>query len=318
MRYNKLGERGPLVSAVGFGAWGISGRDWGTTDDRKSKMALHQAFEKGMSFIDTADVYGFGHSEMLINKAIKEWGGKKNLVIASKVGNNFYPYMGKSHDTTPYNPDYSKKHLIFAAEQSLKRLGIDVLDILQLHSPSVDILEQDEPWETLEKLKKEGKILHVGWSVRSFEETSQAHILDMHPELIDVIQVRYNILEREAEKVLFPKAMSYGIGVIARIPILFGLLAGKFNKDHKFGDDDHRKTNLSPKLLGKYLAEFNNLHSVYSHFQDYTKSQVSLAFCLSHPACQTVIPGCKTVEQVNENILASEIDDFPVNLLTEV
>ena len=318
MRYNKLGERGPVVSVVGFGAWGISGRDWGTTDDIQSKMAIYEAFEKGVTFIDTADVYGFGHSEKLIGEVLKERGGKKDIVIASKAGNDFYPFVDKDFETTPYNPDYSKKHLIFAAEQSLKRLGVEVLDILQLHSPDVKLLEQDEPWEALEKLKKDGKILHAGWSVRSFEETTQAHILDQHPELIDVIQVRYNILEREAEKVLFPKAMKYGIGVIARIPLLFGLLAGKFKKDHIFNGDDHRKSNLSPEMLEKYLNEFENLKPVYSQFPQFSKSQVSLAFCTSHPACHTVIPGCKTVEQVDENIKAGDIDNFPFDDLPEI
>ena len=162
MRYKKLGARGPIVSAVGFGAWGISGRDWGKTDDNQSKLAIHKAFDNGVTFIDTADVYGFGHSEKLIGEVLKERGGKKDVVIATKAGNNFYPYLNETHETTPYNPDYSKKHLIKAAEESLKRLGVEVIDILQLHSPVVELLEQDEPWEALEKLKKDGKILHAG------------------------------------------------------------------------------------------------------------------------------------------------------------
>jgi aryl-alcohol dehydrogenase-like predicted oxidoreductase len=318
MRYKKLGARGPIVSAVGFGAWGISGRDWGKTDDNQSKLAIRKAFDNGVTFIDTADVYGFGHSEELIGEVLKERGGKKDIIIATKAGNNFYPYLNENHDVTPYNPDYSKKHLIKAAEESLKRLGVEVIDILQLHSPVVDLLEQDEPWEALEKLKKDGKILHAGWSVRSFEETSQAHILDQHPELIDVIQVRYNILEREAERVLFPKAMKYGIGVIARIPILFGLLTGKFTREHRFSDDDHRKMNLSPEQLEKYLDKFEELKPVYSQFDGYTKGQVSLGFCISHPACQTVIPGCKTGDQVMENIKAAEIDSFPMDKLPKI
>lgn len=308
MKYRKLGEKGPLVSTVGFGAWGISGRDWGKTDDDLSKKSLHQALDNGVNFIDTADVYGFGHSEKLIGEVLKERGGKKDVVIATKAGNNFYPYIGGNYDTTPYNPDYSVKHLTDAVNQSLKRLNIEVIDILQLHSPEIEILDKDEPWLALEKLKQEGKILHGGLSVRSFEESKQAYLLDLHHYIIDVIQVRYNILEREAEEILLPKALHYKMGVIVRIPLLFGLLSGKFNENHIFGDDDHRKFNLSPEKLSNYLNKFQGLESIYRQYPNFTKSQVSLAFCISHPACHTVIPGCKTPEQANENIIASEID----------
>ncbi len=308
MKYTKLGKRGPEVSTVGFGAWGISGRDWGTTDDTQSINAIHTALDNGVNFIDTADTYGFGHSEELIAKVLRERNDKDKIIIATKAGNNFYPYLGKEFETTPGNPDYSKKHLIFAAEQSLKRLNIDVIDILQLHSPSIDLLEKDEPWEALQILKDEGKIKHPGWSVQSFKETEQAFILDKHNDLIDVIQVRYNLLEREAEKVLFPKAIEYGIGVIVRIPILFGLLAGKFNRSSIFPETDHRKNNLSAEKLDKYLTQLEKMNNFFNEYKGYSMAQLSLKFCISHPACQTVIPGGKTSLQVKENAAASDID----------
>ncbi len=316
MKYTNLGKRGPEVTTVGFGAWGISGRDWGTTDDTQSINAIHTALDNGINFIDTADTYGFGHSEELIAKALKERNDNDKIVIATKAGNNFYPYLGKEFETTPGNPDYSKKHLVFAAEQSLKRLKVDVLDILQLHSPSTDLLEKDEPWEALQLLKDQGKIKHAGWSVQSFKETEQAFILDKHKDLIDVIQVRYNLLEREAEKVLFPKAMEYGVGVIVRIPILFGLLAGKFDRNSVFPDTDHRRFNLSLENLDKYLTQLEKMKPFFDEHKKFSMAQLSLKFCVSHPACHTVIPGGKTAEQVNENASASEIElikyeDFP-------
>ena len=229
MKYRKLGLKGPEISTVGFGAWGISGRDWGNTDDKNSKNAIHAALDAGVNFIDTADVYGFGHSEELIRQVLDERSDKDKIVIASKAGNNFYPFIGQDCDITPGNNDYSVKHLEFAVEESLKRLNVERLDILQLHSPGLEILEQDEAWQALERLKNSGKIKHAGWSVQSFQETAQAHILERHHDLIDVIQVRYNLLEREAEDVLFPMALKYGTGVIVRIPLLFGFLSGKFN-----------------------------------------------------------------------------------------
>jgi aryl-alcohol dehydrogenase-like predicted oxidoreductase len=311
MKHRKLGLNGPEISTVGFGAWGISGRDWGTTDDKNSKKAIHAALDAGVNFIDTADVYGFGHSEELIRQVLDERSDKDKIVIASKAGNNFYPFIGQDYEITPANNDYSLKHLEFAVEQSLKRLNVERLDILQLHSPGLEILEQDEPWRALERLKKSGKIKHGGWSVQSFQETAQAHILERHHDLIEVIQVRYNLLEREAEDVLFPLALKYGTGVIVRIPLLFGLLSGKFNSKSTFGENDHRKLNLSPEKLTDYLENFISYQSVFDKYPKYSPAQLSLRFCISHPACHVVIPGGKSQAQVQENAVASDIDFIP-------
>jgi aryl-alcohol dehydrogenase-like predicted oxidoreductase len=313
MKYQKLGVKGPLVSTVGFGAWGISGRDWGKTDDESSRQAIHAALDAGVNFIDTADVYGFGHSEDLIRQVLEERADRNNIIIATKAGNNFYPHISEDHKTTPIHHDYSVKHLEFAAEQSLKRLNVDVLDILQLHSPGLEILEKDEPWLGLERLKKAGKIKHAGWSVQSFQETAHAHILEKHHKLIDVIQVRYNLLEREAEKVLFPLAIKYGTGVIIRIPLLFGLLTGKFTSSTTFGENDHRRANLAPEKLKAYLKDLESYRNIFEKYPNPTPAQLSLRFCISHPACHTVIPGGKNRQQVEENVSASDLDfiSFP-------
>lgn len=308
MKYVQLGKNGPHVSTISYGAWGISGRDWGITDDELSKKALHAALDHGVNLIDTADVYGFGHSEKLIAEVLTERKEKNRVVIATKAGNNFYPFLNQKYNTTPANPDYSKKHLIFAAEQSIIRLKRDYIDILQLHSPSTELLLRDDPWEALIKLKEQGKILHAGLSVQSFKESEQAFILDKHSDLLDVIQVRYNLLEREAEKELFPKAIQHGVGVIVRIPILFGLLAGKFDKDATFPENDHRKFNLSPEKLSVYLEQLESMKDFFAKHKTYSMAQLSLRFCISHPACHTAIPGGKTPEQVIENVGAAELD----------
>ncbi|MCK5033832.1 MAG: aldo/keto reductase [Calditrichia bacterium] len=311
MQYKKLGKNGPPVSTMGFGAWAIGGMNWGKTDDDVSKKALNEAIDQGVTFIDTADVYGFGHSEELIAEVIKER-GKQNIIIATKAGNDFY--FTKKEDDVGYGPiqqTYTKEYLIYAVEQSLRRLNVEALDILQLHSPDLEKLEKDEPWEALEKLKKDGKILHAGLSIQSFKETEQAHLLDKHHDLIDCIQVRYNLLEREAEKVLFPKAQKYGIGVIVRIPLLFGFLTGKFDANSQFGEDDHRRMNLSSEKLDKYLKEIEKLKPLFEKYPDQSMAQVSLRFCVSHPACSLVIPGAKTSSQVNDNCRASDLGKLP-------
>lgn len=269
--------------------------------------------DQEVTLIDTADVYGFGHSEQLISEVIKER-GKGKLIIATKAGNDFY------HSTEADDSGYGairqntdKEYIIWAAEQSLKRLRLDALDILQIHSSNTELMDRDDPWEALAKLKEQGKILHAGWSVQSFKETEQAYLLDKYYKLIDVIQVRYNLLEREAEKELFPRAEKYGIGVIVRIPILFGLLSGKFSRQSTFGEDDHRRFNLAPEKLDSYLQNLEKMQPLFDRYPDQSMTQLSLRFCLSHPACHAVIPGAKTPEQVIENCAASDLGPIPLD-----
>lgn len=312
MKYTKLGKRGPEISTIGFGAWAIGGMNWGETDDDVSRNALREAVENGVTFIDTADVYGFGHSEKLVREVLEEMKVKDKVVVATKAGNDFY--NTSKEDDAGYGPirqnaDYD--YIISAAEKSLKRLNVEALDILQLHSPDTEKLKRDDPWKALEKLKKDGKIKHAGWSVQSFQETNQAFLLDEHRDLLDVIQVRYNLLEREAEKVLFKKSQEYGIGVIVRIPLLFGFLTGKFDKDKRFNEDDHRSMNLSPEKLKKYLKELKKMEPLYEKYPDQTKAQLALRFCISHPATHVAIPGAKTKQQVLDNVAASDLGPLP-------
>jgi aryl-alcohol dehydrogenase-like predicted oxidoreductase len=318
MKYVKLGKKGPKVSTIGFGAWAIGGMNWGKTDDEDSKRALNAAIDCGVTFIDTADVYGFGHSEELIRDVIS--GRDKNdIIIATKAGNDFYN-ADKSDDWGygAIRQSYDKEYIISAAEKSLKRLNVESLDILQLHSPDTDKLETEGPWEALYKLKKDGKIRYAGWSVQSFQETSQAIILERYFEIIDCIQVRYNLLEREAEKKLFPLAKEKGIGVIVRIPLLFGFLTGKFDKKSTFSEDDHRRMNLSPDKLEIYLEELQNMKPLFEHYADDSETVTSLRFCLSHGACHTVIPGAKTAEQVHENCLAGDLGPISAELIPSI
>jgi len=279
---------------------------------------LNKALGQGVTLIDTADVYGFGHSEELISKVIAER-GKGNVIIASKAGNDFY--NAADDDDQGYGPikqTYTKKYLVSAVEKSLKRLNVEAIDILQLHSPDLVHLEKDEPWTALSILKRDGKIKHAGLSIQSFKESEQAHLLDKHGDLLDCLQVRYNLLEREAEKVLFPKAIKYGIGIIVRIPLLFGLLTGKFDSKSTFGEDDHRRMNLSKEKITAYLSELKKCQPLFDHFKDQSRAQVSLRFCISHPACQTAIPGAKTAAQVIENSSSSDLGPIPADLLNSL
>ena len=309
MQYTKLGKRGPKVSTIGFGAWAIGGMNWGPTDDEVSLKAIRTALDEGVTFIDTADVYGFGHSEDLIAKVIKER-GKGDLIIATKAGNDFY-YAGEETDNGygAIQQNYKKEYLIEAAEKSLKRLGVETLDVLQLHSPDIEKLEWDDPWEALTRLKEQGKIQHAGLSIQSFKESEQAYLLERHHDLLDVIQVRYNLLERKAEKLLFPEAIKYGVGVIVRIPMLFGLLSGKFDRKRVFEGDDHRRFNLDADKLDSYLTKMESMENLYRRYSDCSPAQIALRFGISHPACHVSIPGGKTPDQVRENCGASDMPE---------
>lgn len=307
MQYRELGKTGLTVSTIGFGAWAIGGMNWGPTDDQVSLAAIRTAIEQGVNFFDTADVYGFGHSEELLAKVLADYPGE-DIIVATKAGNDFY--HATSRDDTGYGPirqNTAKEYLIWAAEQSLKRLKRDTLDILQLHSPDTALLECDAPWEALQELKRSGKIRFAGWSIQSFRETEQAFLLEQYHEVLDTIQVRYNLLEREAEKVLFPLALKYQVGVIVRIPLLFGLLTGKFTPASRFGADDHRRLNLAPEKLNAYLQRWAQLQPLRERYPNSSPAQVSLRFCITHPACHVTIPGAKTPQQVLENSAASDL-----------
>lgn len=306
MQYTTLGARGPRVSTVSFGAWAIGGKNWGPTDDDVSRAALRAALDAGVTLIDTADVYGFGHSEELIAEVLRDR-SHRDVVIATKAGNDFY--NATAEDDKGFGAirqTYTKAYILFAVEQSLKRLGVEALDILQLHSGDIEKLEQAEPWDALATLKRQGKIRHAGWSVQSFQETAHAHLVDRHHDLLDVLQVRYNLLERDAERVLFPNAQQYGIGVIVRIPLLFGLLTGKFTQASRFTGDDHRQNNLSPEKLAALLPRLERLQPLFDRYPQQTMTQVALRFCITHPACHTVIPGAKRPGQVHDNCAAAD------------
>lgn len=313
MQTTTLGPHGPRVSVIGFGAWAIGGRNWGPTDDDVSRAALHAALDAGVTLIDTADVYGCGHSETLIAEVLRVRGGeaarqRAGILVATKAGNDFY--HAAAADDRGYGPirqNYDRDYLMSAAERSLRRLGVDALDLLQLHSGDRAQLERDDPWDALATLKRQGKIRWAGWSVQSFQETAQADLLDARHGVLDCLQVRYNLLERDAERELLPRARRYGLGVIVRIPLLFGLLTGKFTPASTFGPDDHRRMNLAPEKLAEYLPRLAALQPLFERYPHQTRTQVALRFCTSHPACHTTIPGAKTPAQVAENAAAGDL-----------
>ena len=299
MKLKRLGRTNVLVSEIGFGAWAISGRGYGPTDDKDSIRALHRALDLGVNFIDTADIYGDGHSEELIGRVLKERNDKE-AIIATKFGWDFYRDGG-------IRSNLKRNYISFALEKSLKRLGREWIDIYQIHNSKPDDIERDNVYETLDEFKKQGKIRFYGVSAYYVEDGIEA-IKTGKP---DTIQIIYNILEQEVEEKLFPLAIKNDIGIIAREPLASGLLTGKYNENSKFPKTDHRH-GWSKKFLEESARKVSRLKFLEKEGQ--TLIQAALRFSLSYKAVSVVIPGAKTINQVEENISAAEAELNPNEL----
>src|SRR5262249_27215274 len=230
MRYREFGNTGIKVSEIGFGAWAIGGNEhgnsYGPTEDKMSLEAVAKALELGCNFFDTADVYGCGHSEELLGKALRSV--RDRVVIATKVGGNFYSGRGRQD----FSPDYVR----FAIEKSLERLQTDYLDVYQLHNPPLKLIERAETYAVLKELKREGKIR--AWGVSIFDPVEGLAAIKLGNP--DCIQVVYNIFTTKAADELFQRAQQVGCALIGREPLANGFLSGKYNDDSQFAAGDIR------------------------------------------------------------------------------
>jgi len=296
MLYRKFGHSDLIVSEIGFGAWGIGGPaivgntpiGWGGADDAVSVEALNKAFDLGINFFDTADFYGFGHSEKLIGKV---FGNSDKVVIASKVGHRV------ADDQTIYL-DYSKKYVLDACEASLKRLNRDCIDLYQLHSARMSHLLEGECIEAMEQLKAEGKIRYWGISLNTFEPMPEAEYL-IKNNLCSGFQLVFNIINQRALDVI-NLAGENNYGVIARMPLQFGLLTGKFTKESKFEKEDHRSVRLNEKILTHALESLEKIWYLCEKYK-ISKTSLAMSFVMSHNDITTSIPGIKTPEQAELN-----------------
>lgn len=295
MEYREFGSTGMRVSEVGFGAWAIGGGamvgttsiGWGDTDDAESIRAIHTALDRGITFFDTADIYGLGHSEALLGKTI---GGKEDVIIATKVGN-----VARNGQFTT---DYSSKHIVQACEASLRRLNRDVIDYYQLHSARLVQLRDGECMTAMEKLRDDGKIRHWGLSLNTFDPMPEAEYLLQAGRGMG-FQLVLNILNQRALGVIH-KASTAGYGIIARMPLQFGLLTGKFDSRANFAENDHRKNRLTPEVIRRTSEALVPVWKLCEKY-DCSRLQLALSYVLGYPAVSTVIPGIRTVEQAKEN-----------------
>lgn len=301
MHYRTLGKTGLKVSEVGFGAFAIGGKGylgktaigWHGVDDESSIAALETAFDCGINFYDTADVYGNGHSEEIIGRVFQN--RRSKVIIASKGGNRTVDGEWKK--------DFSPEWITEAVEQSLKRLRTDYIDVYQLHSPgtSGQFKESLDCFETLDKLKEQGKIRFYGVSIGPVEHGIE--IINYGKG--EVLQVLYNILKRGCENELLPLAEKNDIGIIARVPLASGFLTGKYTVNAAFPPEDHRSHRMTPELLKTTIEKVDKL-SFLTKDKNKTLAQAAIQFVLSSHEISVVIPGAKNPSQVKENALASD------------
>jgi aryl-alcohol dehydrogenase-like predicted oxidoreductase len=295
MQYRKFGNTDLLVSEIGFGAWAIGGGamigttsiGWGDADDKVSKEAIHAAIDAGINFFDSADIYGLGHSEEMLGETI---GSNKNIIIATKVGN-----VARKEQFTI---DYSKSHIFFACEASLKRLKRETIDYYQLHSARMEHLKNGECIEVMQQLQKQGKIRYWGLSLNTFDPLPEAEYL-VEQKLGNGFQLVLNILNQKALPLL-KQANKNGYGIIARMPLQFGLLTGKFKADSKFPVNDHRRNRLTEEVITTSIEALKPVWKLCDKYK-ITKTQLALSYILSYPGISTVIPGIRTAEHVVQN-----------------
>lgn len=308
-----MGRTGWQISEVGFGAWGIGG-GWGAVDDAGAKHALHRYLDAGGSFLDTAYGYGDGHSEQIIGEVLRERNANTasdngRIYVASKVPPKTMKW--------PLRPDVSVKDsypvdwVVQCAERSLKNLGVDTLDLLQLHAWTDEYNEQLDWYEALVKLREQGKVRAFGVSINDYVPESGVRLAQSGR--VDAIQVIYNIFEQTPEHALFPAAQQNGVGILVRVPFEEGALTGTLRPGAVFHADDWRGKYFTPERLALVEQHVTPLEGLLDA-QTPSLALLALRFCLHHPAVSTVLPGMRKLANVDANMTAPDVSLAPQTL----
>jgi aryl-alcohol dehydrogenase-like predicted oxidoreductase len=297
MKTRPLGRTGLQVSEVGFGAWGLSGVQWIGATEGESRRALHRALDRGMNLIDTALAYGEGTSERTIGRVLEE--RREDVIVATKVPpkNGVWPATGRAAEVFP------PEHVVASCEESLKSLGRDHVELLQLHVWNDRFLEEDGWIEALLGLKRAGKALFVGVSVTEHDADSALHAASCG--LFDTMQVLYNIFEQRPGERLLPAAQAHGLGVLVRVPFDEGGLTGQIRPDTTFPEGDFRNHYFGGDRRRQVFERVQALEALLGE-EARTLPELALRFCLSHDAVSTVIPGMRRADRVDQNAAAGD------------
>lgn len=308
MHYRKLGSTELEVSEIGYGAWGIGGKQWLGGQDDESQRALRRAFELGLNFIDTALAYGDGHSEKLVGQAVKS--APRRVYVATKIPpkNRIWP----ASPTTPISEVFPYDYIIECANESLRNLGTEQIDLLQYHVWDDTWIHTDEWRRGIEDLKKAGKARYFGVSISDHNPNSALEVVKSG--LIDTVQVIYNIFDQTPEEKLFPLCLDRNIGVLARVPLDEGGLTGTITEQTQFEPGEFREGYFRGDRKKEVVQHVAALKQDLGQRSE-TLPQTALRFCISHPAVSTVIPGMRRISTVESSCAVSDLGKLDSNTL---
>jgi aryl-alcohol dehydrogenase-like predicted oxidoreductase len=312
MNYRTLGRTGWQVSEISFGAWGIGG-SWGTVDDAESRATLHKALDLGVNFIDTADVYGDGRSERLIGQVLRERPGQR-IYVATKAGRRLSPHVADG---------YNRENLTAFVERSLQNLGVDALDLVQLHCPPTEVFYRPEVFGVLDDLVAAGKLRYYGVSVEKVEEALKA----IEYPHVQTVQIIFNMFRHRPSELFFPQAQARHVGILARVPLASGLLTGKLRADSRFEETDHRNFNrygesfdVGETFSGvPYEVGLQAVEELRPWVPGgSTMAQMALRWILQFDAVTCAIPGAKRPAQAADNIAAADLAPLSAETMAAV
>ena len=312
MHTRTFGRTGWQVSEIGFGAWGIGGGQWGGADEQESMAALHAALDNGITFFDTADVYGDGLSERLVARLRRE--RSEPFYVATKAGRRLSPHVASG---------YTAANLAAFVDRSLKNLEVERLDLVQLHCPPTEVYYRPEVFAALDDLVRAGKIRFYGVSVERVEEALKA----IEYPHVQSVQIIFNAFRLRPAELFFEAARKRQVAVIARVPLASGMLSGRFTRTTEFPADDHRAFNREGAMFDRGetfsgvdyetgLAAVERLRPLVP--QGATLAQFALRWILSFEAVSCVIPGARRPDQVLDNAHASGLAPLPPATLAAV
>ena len=311
MKYRTFGKAGYSISEIGYGAWGIGAKMWQGARDEDSVAALRRAIGLGLNFIDTALAYGDGHSEQIVGRVVRDTSSK--VFVSTKIPPKNFLWPARPgigiEEVFPYD------YIIQSTEQSLRNLGLEAVDLQQLHVWNAEWFGSEEWRRGLEDLKTSGKAKAVGISINDYQPDSALEIVKSG--LIDSVQVIYNIFDQSPAENLFPACREHNVGVLARVPLDEGGLTGTITPDTVFPPGDWRnayfKDDRKQQVADRVAALRKDLEGVPG-----TLPEIALRFCLSDPAVTSVIPGMRRISTVESSCSVSDLGPLPAEVLASL
>ncbi|MEM0991437.1 MAG: aldo/keto reductase [Bacteroidota bacterium] len=312
MNYRKLGKTDLEVSEISLGTWQVGGK-WGAAfDEAKADRILNTAIDRGINFIDTADVYSDGWSEKAVGRAVRS--SSERIYVASKCGRQINPHVSEG---------YTPRVLQHYVEASLKRMGLETLDVIQLHCPPTEVYYRDEIFERFDRLQTAGKIQHLGVSVEKVEEALRA----IEYPNVKTVQIIFNLFRQKPAEAFFEAAKAKNIGVIVRVPLASGLLTGLYDVQTSFTKGDHRNFNRNGDAFDKGetfsgvdyelgLQAVSELKTLFPDLQNL--APIALQWILQHEAVSCIIPGASRPEQIHSNLSLYDLPELSAEKIAQM